>query len=242
MDKIKDKQNSTSQDGRNELLLEHIRNTYGQFEEKLAQLSILRELGTALIHINDFQRLCKTIMEIIIKNSVAKNCSIMLMDQDQKRLFLIAATSSDGESYIIEARRIFSKDHVQYRFSSGQGAAGEAVARKEPVLIKDVNESDIYAFRSDTRVKIGTVLSVPLIVQDTVLGVLTLSHPVKEAFETGETNLFTIVANFVALAVDSTINYQRLRYSEEKYRALTQYSNDAITIIQDGMHQYANPI
>jgi len=241
MDKIKDKQDSTSQDGRNELLLEHIRNTYGQFEEKLAQLSILRELGTALIHIDDFQRLCETIMEIIIKNSVAKNCSIMLMDQDHKRLFLIAATSSDGESFIIDARRIFSKDHVQYRFASGQGAAGEAVARKEPVLIKDVNESDIYAFRSDTRVKIGTVLSIPLIVQDTVLGVLTLSHPVKEAFETGEINLFTIVANFVALAVDSTINYQRLRYSEEKYRALTQYSNDGITIIQDGMHQYANP-
>jgi PAS domain S-box-containing protein len=71
--------------------------------------------------------------------------------------------------------------------------------------------------------------------------VLTLSHPVKETFETGEINLFTIVANFVALAVNSTLNYQRLQYSEEKYRALTQYSNDGITIIQDGIHQYANP-
>jgi two-component system cell cycle sensor histidine kinase/response regulator CckA len=241
MNKIKDKQNSTPSDEDRNLLLENIRNTYSQFEDKLAELSILRELGIALLYINDFKRVCQTILEIIIKHTVAKNCSIMLMDHGRNQLFLIAATNQDGESYIIDAKRILSKDDVKYTFVSGEGAAGKAVAKKEPVLIKNVNESNIYTLRSDTKVKIGTLLSVPLIVEDTVLGVLTLSHPAREAFETSEVNLFTIVASFVALAISSTLNYQRLQYSEEKHRALTQYSNDGITIIQDNMHQYANP-
>jgi len=241
MDKIKDKQNSTSPDGGNQLLLEHIRNTYTQFEEALAQLSILRELGAALLHINDFKRVCQTILEIIIKNTVAKNCSVMLMDHEKNRLFLIAANNLDGESYIIDTRNIFSKDDVRYTFAFGEGVAGEAVAKKKSVLVKDVGQSDIYSFRKDTKVKIGTILSVPLIVEDTVLGVLTLSHPLKEAFETTDTNLFTIVANFAALAINSALTYKRLQYSEEKHRILAEYSNDGITIIQDGMHEYANP-
>ena len=241
MDKIKDKQNSPLFDSGDDFLLEHIRNTYTQFEEALAQLSILKELGTALLHINNFKRVCQTILEITIKNTVAKNCSVMLMDHDKNRLFLIAATNQDGESYIIDTGSIFSKDDVRYTFAFGEGVSGEAVAKKKPVLVKDVGESDIYSFRKDAKVKIGTILSVPLIVEDTVLGVLTLSHPVKEAFETGDINLFTIVANFAALAINSTLTYKRLQYSEEKHRILAEYSNDGITIIQDGMHEYANP-
>jgi len=241
MDKIKDKQNSPPLDSGDDLLLEHIRNTYTQFEEALAQLSILRELGAALLYINDFKRVCQTILEIIIKNTVAKNCSVMLMDHEKNRLFLIAATNPDGESYITDTRNIFSKDDVRYTFAFAEGIAGEAAAKKKPVLVKDVSQSDIYSFRKDTKVKIGTILSVPLIVEDTVLGVLTLSYPVKEAFESSEINLFTIVANFVALAINSTLTYQRLLYSEEKHRALAEYSNDGITIVQDGMHEYTNP-
>ena len=235
------KEDAAFADRESHFLLEHIRNTYSQFEDKLVQLSILRELGVALLYINDFKRVCQTILDIIIKNTIAKNCSIMLMDHDENRLFLIAATNPDGESFIIDVRQIFSKDDVQYTFASGEGNAGEAVAKKELVLIEDVDRSTIYTSRGDTKVRIGTLLSAPLIIEDSVLGVLNLSHPVKRAFEPNDVNLFNIVANFVALAINSTLNYERLQYSEEKYRALTQYSNDGITIVEEGMHKYANP-
>ena len=239
--KNKNKKDPAFPDKESDFLLEHIRNTYSQFEDKLVQLSILRELGTALLYINDFKRVCQILLDIIIKNTIAKNCSIMLMDHDRNRLFLIAATNPDRESFVIDARRIFSKDNVQYTFASGVGNAGEAVAKKQLVMIEDVDQSNIYTSRRDTRVKIGTLLSAPLIIEDSVLGVLNLSHPVKGAFEPNDVNLFNIVANFVALAINSALNYEKLQYSEEKYRALTQYSNDGITIIEAGMHRYANP-
>ena len=238
---MKNKEDPAFPDRESGFLLEHIRNTYSQFEDKLIQLSILRELGTALLYINDFKRVCQTMLDIIIKNTVAKNCSIMLMDDDQNRLFLIAATNPDGESFIIDTERIFSKDDVQYTFASGEGNAGEAIAKKQLVMIEDVDQSNIYASRSETRVRIRTLLSAPLIIEDSVLGVLNLSHPDKGAFEPNDVNLFSIVANFVALAIHSTLNYEKLRHSEEKHRALTQYSNDGITIIEAGIHKYANP-
>lgn len=153
----KDNQNPASSGGENQLLLEHIRTVYDQYEEKLAELSILRELGSALLYINDFKRVCETILEVIIGNTIARNCSIMLMDHDCRKLFLVAATNPDGGSYIVDAKNIFSKDNVQYTLAAGEGVAGEAVSKKDSVLVKDVDESSIYASLRDTKVKIGTL-------------------------------------------------------------------------------------
>lgn len=238
---MKNVPDSTRTNSDSQLLLDHIRNTYEQFEEKLSELSIIRELASALLYINDFKKLCQTLLGIITRNTVAANCSIMLVDYESDRLFLAAATSPGGSSYVIDQRNIFSREGLNYTFRIGEGIAGESVAKRKPILIDDVDESESYLFLKDARVELGTILSIPLAVEESVLGVLTLSHPAKNSFHANDLNLLSIVANLVALALHSALNYQRLHYSEEKYKAVTQYSNDGIAIIQEGAHKYANP-
>lgn len=223
------------------LLLDNIRLIYDKFQDKLVQLSILRELGRILLYINDFTRICRTIMDITINNTVARNCSIMLLDFNTEKLFLVAATNPKGESYVVDPRKIFSREDLQYYFAPGEGVAGEAVRSKKPVLINDVNGSELFDKNKQTQVRIRTLLSVPLVIEDVPCGVFTLSHPEPDMFKPNDVNLFVIVSNIVALALNSALSYETLKYSEEKYRALAEYSNDGITIIQDGMHVYANP-
>lgn len=224
----------------NQLLLDNIRTVYNTFQDKLAQLSLLRELGNILLYVNDFKKICQTIMDITINNSVARNCSIMLFDFDVNKLFLVAATNPSGKSYVVNTEKIFSKEDLRYTFSYGEGIAGEVLQKKEPILIDDVHNSPIFDNTKQTRVEIGTLLSVPLIIEDTACGVFTLSHPQTKMFNPNDVNLFMIVANMVALALNSALNYEMLKNSEEKYRALTEYSNDGITIIQGDKHMYAN--
>ena len=142
--KDRPKQNSSMGAGEKELLPEYISNVYNQFEDRLSQISVLRQLSAVLLHISDFKQVCQIIMEITIKNTVARNCSIMLMDYERGRLFLIAATNPEGESYSIDAEKIFSKEGLEYTFAAGEGAAGKAVVSKEPVLVKDVKQPSIY--------------------------------------------------------------------------------------------------
>lgn len=224
----------------NQLLLDNIRTVYNKFQDKLTQLSLLRELGNILLYVNDFKKICQTIMDITINNSVARNCSIMLFDFDVNKLFLAAATNPSGKSYVVNTEKIFSKEDLRYTFSYGEGIAGEVLQKKEPILIDDVHNSPIFDNTKQTRVEIGTLLSVPLIIEDTACGVLTLSHPQTNMFNPNDVNLFMIVANVVALALNSALSYEMLKNSEEKYRALTEYSNDGITIIQGGKHMYSN--
>ena len=45
----------------------------------------------------------------------------------------------------------------------------------------------------------------------------------------------------MALSLHIAIGYERLKYSEHKYRTVTESSYDGIAILGNGMHLYTNP-
>jgi len=225
----------------NQLL--HLKNNVfsRQFKDKIAQLSIIHEIGLTLMPISNFKLACRTILDVIIKNTKTQNCSIMLLDYDKNLLFLIAALDVEKKSYLIDARNVLSKEGVHYTLRPGEGAAGRAIQEKKWFLVHDTGESTVFSSETKTKVKIGSLLSMPLIVDNRIIGVLNLSHSEKNAFEEKDIDLFNILVNFIALSIHSTLNQEKIKYSEEKYRALVDYSKNAIVIIQDGFHKFANP-
>jgi PAS domain S-box-containing protein len=224
----------------NQVLLDNIRTVYDIFHDKLTQLSVLRELGDILYNSTDFEKICQLIMDVTINNTMARNCSIMLMDFETNTLFLAAATNPGGQSYIVDSEKLLSREDLKYTFAYGKGIAGQALEKKEPLLVDDVTVSPIFHEIPEMDVEIGTLLCVPLIIEDTACGVFTLSHPETHMFKPSDVNLFVIVANTVALALGNALSYVTLKNSEEKYRALTENSNDDIIIIEGDTHVYAN--
>lgn len=225
----------------NSLLLAQIKEVQSRYEEKIAELSIIRELGMSLLHVRDFKQVFKYIMEVIIHNTMAQNCSIMLLDQEKERLFLLCATNPNKDSYILESNKVFSKEDAVYSFKPGEGAAGRALLEKRAVLIENADDSAIFTLNKNTQVPVNSLLSVPLIIHGESIGVVNISHAESGVFEKNDVYLFDVIAGFIAVLVQNALNYEELQYSEANYRALSEYSNNGIAIIQDDVHYYANP-
>lgn len=225
----------------NRILREQVVEIQRRYEEKIAELSMIREMGATLLYIRSFERACRFILRVVIQNTVAQNCSIMLLDPDTNRLFLAAAADPDGKPFVLEAGCALSRVGVRYTFALGEGAAGRALEEQIPVSVPNISCSSDFARTGNSRVKLGSLLAVPLIVEDQRLGVLNLSHPETDAFDSSESKLFGIIANFVALSIHSTLSYERLEASERKYRSLAENLHDGVATLQGNTHLYANP-
>jgi PAS domain S-box-containing protein len=56
-----------------------------------------------------------------------------------------------------------------------------------------------------------------------------------------DVNLFRVIADFVGVSLYSSLNYHKLKSSEENFRSLIEHSNNGIAILQNDLHIYANP-
>jgi len=75
------------------LLSKTINNLEFSYEEKVRELSLLRQLGDLFYYVIDLHEACQKIVDIIYDEFLPDNCSIMLYDHNTEDLELYAIKS-----------------------------------------------------------------------------------------------------------------------------------------------------
>jgi GAF domain-containing protein/CheY-like chemotaxis protein len=161
-----------------------------------ARLPIL-EIGKALMSEVNLERLTQLALETVRQTLGADRVSLMLLDEERQELSISAALGLPDE--------VVTTTRVQV----GQGLAGLAAQRREPILLPEQAENDfsIQALlpRSDT----GSTICMPLMLKDRVLGVLNASRPLGVApFRQDDVDLLSILGGQVAVAIENARLYQ----------------------------------
>lgn len=216
------------------------------FREKVSEFSIIKRIGDSIRWNLDKRRICEEIVDIIIDETAAENCSLWLMNQDRSGIELTAVRGQRD----MQARYFPPGDPKASRMALGEGVAGWVAQSGSSMLIENVSQSGLFVEmgrRDATSIK--SLLCLPIKGQKEVSGVVNMSHPDIGAFSKDNERVLNLITNQAGLAFENLMLIERIQgfneelertvaertrslsYSESKYRSFMESAGDGILVV-----------
>jgi two-component system response regulator AtoC len=168
-------------------------------KEKDKPFILFRKIQGAMQYVPNLDETCKAILDIVMDEMEAENCSLMLKDPVSGDLSVRAARGKD------EKKSVYYPDQTGNgrKFKSGEGIAGKVLKEGRAVMLNDVNKEPHFVKVSGLNNKVNSLICFPVREKDQVVGVFNLSHSKKGAFNEGDKMALSYVANQVGAALSS---------------------------------------
>jgi two-component system response regulator AtoC len=153
----------------------------------------------AMRHVPDFPVTCKAILDAVMEEMDAENCSLMLKDPVSGELSIrVARGKNQGESVYYPETVSNGK-----RFKPGEGIAGWVMKEGKAVMVNDVSEEPRFVNAAGLNTKVNSLICFPIRDKDQVVGVFNLSHSKAGAFGKGDKLALSYISNQVGAALTS---------------------------------------
>lgn len=184
-------------------------------ERRRLELEAERTVTEAISHTNDLQRVLHLALEQALAVLQIETGAIFLADETQTELTL-AVSHGIADSILALVR--------PYKF--GEGITGAAAAQRQVVFAGNVPNDPRVRSELRAAMQIHTQVSVPLITQDRVVGVLNLSTDKPHRLAAEDVALLRAIGATVAVAIDRARLFetleQRVAERTEKLAALNR--------------------
>ncbi len=166
---------------------------YGEVVKKAQQLDLLSEISRTIVSDYYLKEILQLIVTMTAKVMDSKICSIMLLDEKKDEL-VISATQSLSDDYV-------NKPNLKV----GQSISGKVVLKKKPITVLDVTKEPGFMYPEIAqREGIASLLSVPMMIKERVIGVINSYTRKEHAFNKEEIDILQAVANQAAVAIENT--------------------------------------
>ena len=195
------------------------------------RLDLLFAISSAVNSTLDIDMMLTEMLQVLGQRLAVTHGSMMLLDAETAQLVRCATLGNHNGT-------------IQ-RFPLGVGVAGWVAQHREPVRVDDVTQDMRWVApdpTADDQKQSGSLLAVPVMTSDELLGVLTLSHPEVGFFRLEHQRVLTVVANEVASALRNADLYRyisdqaaRLATMVQAERAASSQSQAILQSIADGV-------
>lgn len=186
----------------------HNARLHEQLKRKARELQSLFSVGQAIVSSLDLDevlgRITKKVVELM---EPVKLCSLMLIDHDKGEL-VIRAVHGASERYT-------KKPPLKVT----ESLLGKVAREKRPLIVQDVRRHPEFRYsRLARREGLVSLLSVPMIYQERVIGVLNAYTGKEHLFSSEEVELLATLASQSAIAIENARLYESVVLAEEKIR------------------------
>lgn len=158
---------------------------------------LFRKVQEAMRCVPDFGKTCKAILDAVMEEIDAENCSLMLKDHRSDYLSICAARGKG------ETKTVFypGPGVTGGRFKPGEGIAGKVLQEGIAVMLDDVREAPFFVRADGLSEKLNSLICFPIRENGQVVGVFNVSHSRKGAFTDGDKWILSYISNQVGVAL-----------------------------------------
>ncbi|MDY7079937.1 MAG: GAF domain-containing sensor histidine kinase [Chloroflexota bacterium] len=204
---------------------------YEETQRHLDELTVLYQLARQINTSLNVQEVLDSIVWSLKQAMECRGCSIALLDP------------VDNALEIRSAAGVESKWKQDFKLRLGEGIAGRVALEGTSSYVPDVLEANEFIF-FDTSVR--SLLTVPLTLQQRVIGTLTVDSDQPDAFSAADERLLTIAATQAAVAIENARLYasleQRAQNLAEAYAELKKADRIKDEIVQNVSHELRTPL
>lgn len=186
------------------------------YKEQIEALSKISKAISSDLYLEDILKLIVTVTAQVMDSKI---CSLMLLDEKSKKLF-IRATQSISEDY-----------NKKPPLRIGEGIAGKVAKENKPIAVSDINGEKEYKYKYIAKKEgLLSLLCIPLSVKGRVIGVINCYTSYLHEFSKMEINMLTSVANQAAVAIENTELMVKTKVIQEELetRKLVERAKDIL--------------
>jgi diguanylate cyclase (GGDEF)-like protein len=167
-------------------------------DKKFDRFASVFELTGTITHIRNYEALLQAILDKSADLLKAEQGSLMLLDQETDDL-------------LVEAKRgniVSIMDTI--RINRGEGIAGKVAERGEALLVENLEHDPRVKQKNRKQYKTRSFVSVPIKIDDRIIGVLNLSDKTSgEVFDQEDLRLIQSFATHAAIVMERNVFYNR---------------------------------
>ncbi len=165
---------------------------YENMNRQISELSTLAKVSETVTSPLYLDEMLALVVEMAAKVMGTPVCTLRLIDHTR------------GELVVRAARSTLPAYQKKPSLKMGEGIAGLVARERKPVTAADIGADPRYPFGKQARQEgLVSMLSVPLIVRERVIGVLNCFTAEPHTFSEQEIALFSTLANQTALAIEN---------------------------------------
>jgi sigma-B regulation protein RsbU (phosphoserine phosphatase) len=110
----------------------------------------------------------------------------------------------------------------------GQGVVGQVALTRQPVLLNDVRDSDVYL---EVNAEVRSELAVPLVAKNRLIGVMDIESEQLNYFGPEQLRLLTLTASRIAQAIENARLYARVSRQAQTLTVLNEIATELTSIL-----------